>query len=70
MEETNQAPQAENVETKNEAAPDLNISDLIAIRNILDAASQRGAFKASEMEAVGKVYNKLNNFLEAAAKKE
>lgn len=52
------------------AAPDLNISDLVALKSVIDIASQRGAFKAAEMEAVGKVYNKLNVFLEAVAKKE
>jgi hypothetical protein len=33
-------------------------------------ASQRGAFKAAELEAVGKTFNKLNTFLESVAKKE
>jgi hypothetical protein len=42
---------------------DLTISDLNALKTIIDVATQRGAFKAAEMEAVGKVYNKLNNFL-------
>lgn len=51
-------------------APDLNISDLVALKSIIDVASQRGAFKANELEAVGKTYNKLNNFLESVAKKE
>jgi hypothetical protein len=52
-------------------APDLNINDLAAIRSIIDVASSRGAFKAAEMEAVGKVYNKLSLFLESVtAKKE
>lgn len=51
-------------------APDLNISDLVALKSVIDIASQRGAFKAAEMEAVGKVYNKLNGFLEAVAKKD
>lgn len=49
-------------------AGDLNISDLLALRNIVDLASQRGAFKAGELESVGKVYNKLSAFLEAASK--
>lgn len=52
------------------AAPDLNINDLAALRSILDVASSRGAFKAAELEAVGKIYNKLNSFLEAVTKKE
>ena len=51
-------------------AADLNISDLLALRSIVDVASQRGAFKAAELEAVGKTFNKLNAFLESVAKKE
>lgn len=50
---------------------DLNINDLIALRSIVEVASQRGAFKAAELEAVGKTFNKLNAFLESvAAQKE
>lgn len=52
------------------AAPDLNISDLVALRSIVDVASQRGAFKAAELEAVGKTYNKLNTFLESVTTKK
>jgi hypothetical protein len=50
--------------------PDLNISDLVALKSIIEVASQRGAFKAAELEAVGKTFNKLNTFLESVAKKE
>lgn len=46
---------------------DLNISDLIALKNILEVASSRGAFKPNEFEAVGKTFNKLNAFLEAVS---
>lgn len=53
------------------AAPDLNVSDLLALKSIIDVASQRGAFKAPELESVGKTYNKLANFLDhVTAKKE
>ena len=45
------------------ADTDLNINDLNAMKQIIDIASGRGAFKAAEMEAVGKIYNKLSNFL-------
>lgn len=47
------------------AGPDLNVNDLNALKNIIDVATQRGSFKAAEMEAVGKVYNRLNAFLES-----
>jgi hypothetical protein len=52
------------------APADLNISDLVALKNIVEVASQRGAFKAAELEAVGKTFNKLNTFLESVSKKE
>jgi hypothetical protein len=48
---------------------DLNINDLNAMKQIIDLASSRGAFKAAEMEAVGKIYNKLSNFLAQVAAK-
>jgi len=64
------APAPEAAAAPEATAPDLNINDLAALRSILDVASSRGAFKAAELEAVGKIYNKLNSFLEAVTKKE
>lgn len=52
------------------AGPDLNITDLAAVRSIIEVATQRGAFKAPELESVGKIYNKLSTFLDAVSKKE
>ncbi len=43
----------------------ITVTDLIALRNIINQAAERGAFKAEEMLEVGTVYNKLSNFLEA-----
>lgn len=57
-------------ETEKAEGPDLNITDLAALRSIVDVASQRGAFKAGELEAVGKIYNKLNSFIDSVTKKE
>ena len=62
---TNPAPEAPAAQ-----GPDLNISDLLAVKNIIEVATSRGAFKAAELEAVGKSFNKLNSFLEAVSKKE
>ena len=59
---TNAAPQP--------GPADLNISDLTALKSIIEVATSRGAFKAAEYEAVGKTFNKLSAFLEAVAKKE
>ena len=58
-----QAPQAEKA-----AATELNISDLNAMKTIIDIASARGAFKPNEMMAVGQTYAKLTAFLDAVAK--
>lgn len=44
----------------------LTIADMASLRQILDAACQRGAFKAGEMSSVGQLYDKLNAFLAAA----
>ena len=46
-----------------QAAPDLTVQDLNALKTIIDVASQRGAFKPNEMTTVGQTYTKLENFL-------
>ena len=48
--------------------PDLTVSDLQNLKSIIDVASQRGAFKPSEMMTVGQTYSKLEMFLEAVSK--
>jgi len=68
--EAAQTSQPNSVQQEQSPSPDLNINDLMAVRSIVEVASQRGAFKASELESVGKIYNKLNNFLETVVKKE
>jgi hypothetical protein len=50
--------------------PDLNINDLVSLKSIVEIASQRGAFKANELEAVGKTFNRLNTFIESVAPRE
>lgn len=42
---------------------ELTVQDLAVIRSIIDTASTRGAFKANELEVVGKTFNKLDTFL-------
>ncbi len=51
-----------------DAGPDLNINDLNSLKVIIDIASSRGAFKPSEMVAVGQTYAKLAAFLDAVSK--
>jgi hypothetical protein len=47
-------------------APDLNLNDLVAMRNLIEVVTQRGAFKANELSAAGQLFDKLNAFLTAA----
>jgi hypothetical protein len=56
------------VETAPAAAPELNINDLIAMRNVIDVVTKRGAFQANELSSVGQLFDKLNTFLDAAQK--
>ena len=70
--------EAKNAEAATQAQPaaegqapaELTINDLNAIKTIIDVASTRGAFRANEMESVGKVFNKLNSFLESVTPKQ
>ena len=53
-----------------QAAPDLSVQDLTAMKTIIDVASGRGAFKPNEMTTVGTVYDKLEKFLKAVAEQQ
>ena len=43
----------------------ITIADLDTIKNIIDLACTRGAFRGTELTQVGVVYDKLSLFLEA-----
>jgi uncharacterized protein YggE len=43
----------------------ITIADLDTIKNIIDLACTRGAFRGGEISQVGAVYDKLNTFLES-----
>jgi len=45
----------------------LTIADMASLKSLLEAACNRGAFKAHEMTTVGSVYDKLSKFLEHTA---
>ena len=51
------APQEEGIE--------LTVNDLSALKQIIDVASSRGAFKPNEMTVIGNTYTKLESFLTA-----
>lgn len=68
--ETNENVENTSQPENTKAAPDLSLNDLAAVRSIIEVAVSRGAFKAAELEAVGKAFNKLNAFLDSAAPKK
>jgi hypothetical protein len=49
-----------------EGAVQLQLQDLLLAAQVIQLASQRGAIKAEEMEAVGGVYTRLVKFLQAS----
>jgi translation initiation factor IF-2 len=60
----------EEVKQQAEDAAQLTINDLVAMKSIIDIASQRGTFKPNEMVVVGQTYNKLMTFLEAVKQQQ
>ena len=45
----------------------ISLNDLQVLANIVDLASQRGAFRGNELTQVGAVYDKLSAFLAQVA---
>ena len=52
-------------EANQQPAPSLTLQDLVLVAQIIQLTSQRGAFKAEELESVGGLYNKLIAFLQS-----
>ena len=62
MSDETQAPEAE-AETAQEQ-PQVTVNDLVNVYAIIDLASKRGAFQASELTAVGTVANRVKAFVD------
>ena len=43
----------------------LTLADMASLKNLIEAATERGAFRAAEMSSVGSIYDKLSAFLAA-----
>ena len=69
-EETNQVEETAAAEAPQESGAELTVQDLNAIKQIIDVASQRGAFKPNEMMTVGQTYTKLETFLAAVSQQQ
>ena len=69
VEEQVEAP----VEGQEEGAPapdSISLNDLQLLAQIVDLASQRGAFRGSELTQVGGIFDKLNAFLGFVAEQQ
>jgi hypothetical protein len=58
----------ENVQTEQEQAQQpigLTLQDMKILAGAIELASQRGGYRAGEMEIIGATYNKLSSFLRA-----
>ena len=66
------APDATNQPAKSagETSLELTVNDLQLLRQTIEVATSRGAFKANEMVTVGTVFNKLETFLSAVAQQQ
>jgi hypothetical protein len=53
-----------------EQAPNITLNDFVVVVNIIDACSQRGAFKGDELTAVGQLRDKYTAFIKANTPQE
>ena len=66
------AKKQENVQAETSApeqtqqAPSLTLQDLVFVAQLVQLTTQRGAFRAEELQQVGEFYNKVVTFLEAS----
>jgi hypothetical protein len=65
--DTQEVENASGTEAAGESGAELTVQDLSAIKQIIDVASQRGAFRPNEMMTVGQTYSKLETFLSAVS---
>jgi len=52
-------------ETTEQPAVTITPNDLVIIRQVMEAASTSGIFKAGDLTTVGSVYDKVNSIVEA-----
>ena len=53
----------ESLDTDRAADTSLSVQDLVVLQNVINVVASRGAFRAEELEGVGRIYNKLTSFL-------
>ena len=61
---TNQQPENETQPAPADV-PRFSLNDLKSLQEIVKVATERGAFRANELSAIGSVYDRLSGFLAA-----
>ena len=54
--------------TVSEETQGITLNDIVAMRNIVNIASRRGAFGADEFKDIGIIYNRIDTFVKANVK--
>lgn len=57
----------ENTQETQSKSAELSVSDLQALKTLVETAVRRGAFQANELSAVGAVYDRVNSFLSSVS---
>jgi hypothetical protein len=52
-------------EAQTPQAPQLTVQDMITLKSAIELGSQRGAWRANELTAVGAVYERLSAFIQS-----
>ena len=52
-----------NVNEAEVEAPKITLDDIVTMQKIISIASSRGAFRAEEMSAVGRTYDRIASFV-------
>ena len=58
-----------NIYMNTQPTTQITIQDLVGIKELIDLACSRGAFRGNESRAVGEIYDKLSAFLDAVVAK-
>jgi len=67
---TEEVKQESQPEQQQEQAQPLTVQDLVTLKSAIELGTQRGAWRANELTAVGTVYERLSLFVASLLPKE
>ena len=60
----------ENTQEENNEETTFTMNDLVSCKRIIELCSERGTFRADELSTVGKLYDRLNSFIDLQIKQQ